>query len=165
MLKKIAYGISALAVVGTVFAVSANKQQAPLTSEMKAYVVKHDARGHEVLTTSANAEPGQTIEYQLVYANYGNSPLKSMAVTGPIPANTSYVPNSSSTRVRSNLTVSIDGARTFEREPVRRQQRMPDGRMAMVTIPPSKYTHVRWNAADPLHAGSKQTFNYRVKVK
>lgn len=165
MLKKLAYGVSALAVLGTVFAVSAYKQPAPLTSHMKAYVVKYDARGKEVMTTARQAEPGQTIQYQLVYANNGRSPLNSLAVTGPIPPNTSYIPNSSNTRARSNFTVSIDGARTFEREPVKRQKRMPDGRMATVVIPPSQYTHVRWNVADPLTAGGKQAFNYRVTVK
>ena len=165
MLKKLAYGLSALAVVGSVFVVSAYNAPAPLTSEMRAFVVKHDAKGHEVLTTAKLAEPGQTIQYQMVYSNNTDDSLQSMAVTGPIPANTTYVPDSATTRVRASHTVSIDGARTFEREPVLRKKRMPDGRMAQVVIPTSKYTHIRWNVKDSLSARSKQVFSYRVQVK
>lgn len=165
MLKKLAYGISALAVVGTVVAVSANKQSAPLTSEMQAFVVKHDARGKEVMTTSKQAEPGQVVQYQLTYSNQSNKAFNSLAVTGPIPPNTAYVAGSSKTKVSSVLSVSVDGGRTFEREPVKRQKRMPNGQVVTVIVPAEKYTHVRWNVKDSLSAGSRQLFNYRVKVK
>ncbi len=165
MLKKLAYGISALAVIGTVMAVSANKQPAPLNSEMRAYVVGYDSRGNEVLTNSREAEPGQVIQYQLTYTNNGNKPFQSLAVTGPIPPNTQYVADSSSTHARASLSVSIDGGRTFEREPVKRQKRLANGQVVSEIISPSKYTHVRWNVADKLHAGTQQMFNYRVHVK
>jgi len=165
MIKKVAYTLAYfLGAIGSVAAVAANKTQSPLTSEMTAFVVHKDAAGKEKLKAAKSAEPGQTIQYQLTYKNKGQGVLKGLAVTGPIPANTHFLAKSTHTKVNSDVVVSIDGGKTYEKEPVKRLKVMSDGEKKMVTVPADKYTHVRWKTKSALNAGGKQVFSYRVKV-
>jgi uncharacterized repeat protein (TIGR01451 family) len=164
MLKRFAYSFAFFAVAGSVAAIAANQQRSPLSSDMKAFVVNVDSKGHEVLRAAKQAEPGQTIQYQLTYANHGKKSLKGLVVTGPIPSHTHYLANTAKTKVNSARLVSIDGGKTFEKEPVKRQQKMANGKVKTVVIPASKYTHIRWTANSPLNASGKQVYTYRVKV-
>lgn len=164
MIKKIAYTLAFAGAMASVASVAANKAQSPLSSEMKAFVVKQVANGKEKLTTVKSAEPGQTIQYQLTYKNKGKSALKGLTVTGPVPANTHFLPKSAHTKVKSELLVSIDGGKTYEKEPVKRLKKMPDGSKKRVIIPAEKYTHIRWKTKSALTSGGKQVFSYRVKV-
>ncbi len=164
MIKKITYTLAFLAAVGSVAGVSASKVKSPLSSEMKAFVVSKTASGKEKLSSATSAEPGQTIQYQLTYKNNGEGALKGLTVTGPVPANTHYLAKSSQTQVKSEVLVSIDGGKTYEREPVKRMQVMADGSKKMVVIPAEKYTHIRWKTKSALQPGGKQLFSYRVKV-
>ena len=164
MLKKIAYTMAFVGALGSVAAVAANKIQSPLSSEMKAFVVQTNGSGKEQLKSLKTAEPGQTIQYQLTYKNKGEGALKGLTVTGPIPTNTHFLAKSTRTKVKSELVVSIDGGKTYEKEPVKRMKKMPDGSKKLVVIPADKYTHVRWETKSALKSGGKQVFNYRVKV-
>ncbi|MEE9302167.1 MAG: hypothetical protein V3U84_00130 [Thiotrichaceae bacterium] len=164
MFKKIAYTLAFIGALGSVAAVAANKAQSPLSSEMKAFVVQKDATGKEKLMAVKSAEPGQTIQYQLTYQNKGKGALKGLTVTGPVPANTHFLGKSTHTKVKADLVVSIDGGKTYEKEPVKRMKAQADGSKKMVVIPADKYTHVRWKTKSALQSGSKQVFNYRVKV-
>lgn len=164
MLKKIGYSLVSLVIVGSVAAFAANKQQAPLNTDMKAFVVTVDAKGKEVLQAAKRAEPGQVIQYRITSKNSGEQALKGLKAVGPIPANTRYVGQSAYTNIKSNLQVSIDGGKIFEKEPVKRQKTMPNGSVETVIIPTSQYTHVRWTANDALASGSQHVYNYRVKV-
>jgi len=60
--------------------------------------------------------------------------------------------------------VSIDGGKTFEKEPVTRQKKMADGTVKKVVIAADKYTHIRWKASDALVSKGQQQYTYRVKV-
>ncbi len=164
MFKQIAYTLAFVGALGSVAAVAASKAQSPLSSEMKAFVVQKDASGHEKLQAAKSAEPGQTIQYQLTYKNNGKSALKALTVTGPVPANTHFLAKSMNTKVSSNRVVSIDGGKTYEKEPVKRMKKMADGSKKMVVVPAGKYTHVRWKAKNGLKSGGKQVFSYRVTV-
>ena len=161
--KKFAYTMLLVGAIGSVTAVAANKVKAPITSEMKAFVVETDAAGHEKLL-SKQAEPGQTIQYQLTYKNHSQGSIKGLTITGPIPANTHYLAKSTTTAVKSELVVSIDGGKTYEKEPVKRMKKMSDGTKKWVVIPADQYTHIRWKTKNALKSGAKQVFNYRVKV-
>ena len=164
MFKKIAYGLVFMGAMGSVASLAAKKAQSPLSSEMKAFVVKKDKSGREKLVTVKSAEPGQTIQYQLIYKNQSQSTLKGLTVTGPVPANTHFLAKSMKTRVKSQRVVSINGGKTFEKEPVTRLKVMKDGSKKVVTIPAEQYTHVRWKTKSALKSGSQQVFSYRVKV-
>lgn len=164
MLKKIGYSLVSLAIVGSVAAFAASQQSSPLNTNMKAFVVTVDAKGKEKLQTAKRAEPGQVIQYQITSTNAGKQQLKGLMAVGPIPAHTRYVGQSAYTKTKANMQVSIDGGKTFEKEPVKRKQTMPDGSVKMVIIPADQYTHIRWQAKDALVSGSKHVYNYRVKV-
>lgn len=164
MFKKIGYSLASLVIIGSVAAFAANKQQSPLSTDMAAYVVTVDAKGNETLRAAKKAEPGEVIQYQITSTNSGEQALKGLKAVGPIPANTRYVGQSAYTETRSNLHVSIDGGKTFEKEPVKREKKMPDGSVETVIIPASQYTHIRWTATDALTSGGQHIYNYRVKV-
>ena len=164
MLKKAIYAATFAAVAGSVVFVSASKQEPMLSSHMKAYVISVDAKGKELKQVKKKATPGQTIQYDLTYANNSEKSFKGLVVTGPIPANTHYLANTASTQVSAMRLVSIDGGKTFEKEPVKRQQKMADGTLKTVVIPATKYTHIRWKASDTLVSKGQQQYTYRVKV-
>lgn len=165
MIKKVALlcGLAAISAAITVSVVA--KDKPTLVSSMQAYLVKTNAQGKEYRQPAKQTEPGQILEYNLSYVNQMRKPLSGLVVSGPIPANTSYVANSASTAIASDLLVSIDGGATFEREPVRRQMKMPNGQMKTVIIPAEKYTNVRWNVKQPIQPNGNQLYAYRVKVK
>jgi uncharacterized repeat protein (TIGR01451 family) len=164
MLKKAIYAASIAAVAGSVFFVSASKQEPMLSSHIKASVVTVNAQGKESMRVMKQAAPGQTIQYDLTYANNTDKAFKGLVVTGPIPAHTHYLANTATTGVSAMRLVSIDGGKTFEKEPVKRQRKMADGSIKTVVIPASKYTHIRWKASDALTSNSQQQYTYRVKV-
>jgi len=165
MFKKVALALCIVTVsAGVVFNVTA-KNKPTLVSNMQAYLVKTNAQGKEYRQPAKQTEPGQIIEYNLTYTNEMKKPLSGLVVSGPIPANTAYVGHSAKAGVPSELLVSIDGGATFEREPVRRQQKMPNGVMKTVIIPAEKYTNLRWKVKQPIAALGRQLYTYRVKVK
>jgi uncharacterized repeat protein (TIGR01451 family) len=164
MLKKAIYATSIVAVAGSVFFVSAGKQEPMLSSQMKASVVTINAEGKESMRVMKQAAPGQTIQYDLTYANNSDKSFKGLVVTGPVPAHTHYLANTATTGVSAMRLVSIDGGKTFEKEPVKREKKMADGRVKTVVISASKYTHIRWKASDTLVSKGQQQYTYRVKV-
>ena len=136
-----------------------------LVSNMQAYLVQKTAEGKEYRTPARQTIPGQILEYNLTYTNQMKKPLSGLIVSGPIPANTTYVAGSAKTQVPHSLLVSIDGGATFESEPVRRSKRQANGEMKTYIVPPEKYTNIRWKVAQPISSLGKQLYSYRVKVK
>jgi len=165
MLKKIAIALCLVAVSAGVMFNATAKDKPTLVSNMQAYLVKMNAEGKEYRQPAQQTEPGQVLEYNLTYTNQMKKPLSGLVVSGPIPANTMYVGQSAKTGVPADLLVSIDGGATFEAEPVRRQERMPNGQMKTVIVPAEKYTNLRWNVKQPISGLGKQLYSYRVKVK
>ncbi|MCB1619132.1 MAG: DUF11 domain-containing protein [Thiothrix sp.] len=161
-----AYLMLAASIVAGGFAIANSQTRAaPLQNTLQAYLVSADQQGREILQPTREVEPGQLIEYQLTYANTGNSALRDVVVTGPIPAATAYMPQSARTQAKAQLQVSIDNGRTFESEPVRRMITDKNGRKVEVIIPPSEYSHVRWIMKEPLQAGMTRQFAYRSMVE
>lgn len=164
MLKRAIYAVTFAAVAGSVVMVSASKNEPMLSSHMQASVVTVNAQGKEVMRDMKEVAPGQTIQYKLTYSNNSDKAFKGLVITGPVPTNTHYLANTARTKVSSNRLVSIDGGKTFEKEPVKRQQKMADGTVKTVIIPADKYTHIRWKANDALVSKGQQQYTYRVKV-
>ena len=164
MLKRAIYAITFAAVAGSVVMVSASKNEPMLSSHMQASVISVDAEGKESMREMKEVSPGQTIQYNLTYSNNSDNAFKGLVVTGPVPVNTHYLANTAATQVGSERLVSIDGGKTFEQEPVKRQKRMADGTLKTVIISANKYTHIRWKASDALVSKGQQQYTYRVKV-
>jgi uncharacterized repeat protein (TIGR01451 family) len=165
MLKKLALGLCLVTVsAGVMFSVTA-KSKPSLVSDMQAYMVKTNAEGKEYRQPAKQTEPGSILEYNLSYTNQMEKSLTGLIVSGPIPANTSYIGRSAKAGVDADLLVSIDGGASFESEPVHRQKRMANGKMQTVVIPAEKYTNIRWKVKQPIQGYGKQLYSYRVKVK
>ena len=163
-------GLASLAIAASLiaggFAIAKTQSQpSPLQNSMAAYIVGMDSAGNEFLQEASQVAPGQTIEYALTYSNVGDSALKDIVVTSPIPASTAYIGQSAFTPANATLQVSIDGGSTFESEPVVRIVTDANGKEVEQIIPPHKYTHVRWQMKQPLNAGETQQFALRSLVK
>lgn len=161
---KVAYllvsGTIALSAVSTIAA-----GNDPLQIDMSAYAITLDANGREVATKTVDVDPSQTVEFRASYKNITASPLSGVVVTGPIPASTQYQPNTAKSPVAADFEVSIDAGKTFEGEPVTRMVKNEAGKLVEVTIPASKYTHVRWVPKSQIPGNAEQVYSYRVKVK
>lgn len=167
MIKKTSILAAALAcalLTTGIAAVQAEATSSPLQSSMQAFVIGQGQDGKETAQPAQEVEPGQTIEYKLDYTNTGKTALKGLAITGPIPNATHYLGSTAATQADSSFTVSIDGGKTFENEPVKRMVENEQGKKVEKVIPPSEYTHVRWTLNQPLKAGETQSFRYRSLV-
>lgn len=160
----IAATLSCILLTAGIAAVNAETSPSPLQSSMQAFVITQGQDGKEASQPAQEVEPGQVVEYRLDYSNVGQKALKGIAVTGPIPDATHYMDATASTKADSNFTVSIDGGKTFESEPVKRMVENEQGKKVEKIIPPSEYTHVRWTLKQPLQAGETQSFRYRSLV-
>lgn len=145
------------------FAASAEAEDGPLEGEMKAFVVTEGEEGEEVLTETGKVEPGQTIEYRLVYENTSEDALQNVSITGPIPENTDYIAGSAASEFLGKPVFSIDDGTSFQPEPVTYTKTLPDGTEKEAVATPDMYTHVRW-VVDRF-APSTVRFTYRVKVE
>ncbi|MGQ7845574.1 hypothetical protein ACUNV4_13910 [Granulosicoccus sp. 3-233] len=155
---------SLLAASTFVFA-SVSLAEGPVSGHISAYTVTVDADGKEIIQPTAEARPGELMEYRLIFVNNGKSEVSGMSIVDPIPANTTFVSDSANSNAESRFEVSVDGGRTFESEPVLRIETQADGSQKQVVIPPSQYTHVRWAAVETLDGeGGTQQYAYRVTV-
>jgi len=136
----------------------------PLKSTLEAYIVKKDKKGKEVFQKTQDAAPGEIVEYRLIYQNTGKTVLSNLVVNGPIPNHTKFIGDSAITKVSHDFLVSIDYGKTWEKEPVKRVEKLKNGKEKTIIIPPEKYTNVRWLSNDPIKPNSIQTYIYRVKI-
>ena len=137
----------------------------PVTGEIKVFVVSTDDAGNEVVKEAQETEPGQVMEFRIVFTNNGEENVRGVQVVDPIPQNTLFLADSHQADVPASFEVSIDGGESFELEPVTRIETQDDGSQKEVVIPPSQYTHVRWLAKEELISnGGQHSFAYRVTV-
>lgn len=138
----------------------------PVSGQIQAFIVSVGSDGTENITEAKVTEPGQIMEFQIVFTNNGASDVSGIQVVDPIPENTLYIGDSHRADVTAAFQVSIDGGTTFEPEPVIRIETLSDGTSKEVVVSPDKYTHVRWLAEDELDSnGGQHKFAYRVAVK
>jgi len=93
---------------------------------MQAFVVETED-DKETLKEASKVEPEQLVEYQMTYVNKGEASINGLTVVGPVPEGTEYVSDTANADVSSLLKVSIDGGKTFESEPVIRQETKSSG--------------------------------------
>lgn len=160
-LKPLILGFALLpAAAGLAFA------KGPVSGHIEAYIVSTGSDGTEQMIKAKETEPGQVMEFQIVFTNNGEKDVYGIQVVDPIPPNTLFVEDSHRADVPAAFEVSIDGGVTFEPEPVVRTETTLDGTVKEVIIPPEEYTHVRWLASDELNSdGGKHKYTYRVTVK
>ena len=117
------------------------------------------------LQGNVTVQPGDVIRYTVTGANTGSRPTTNLVVTQPIPKQTAYVLNSSSTiKSTATVTYSIDNGKTFVAKPTV-QVKLADGKVETRPAPAEVYTHVRWKFTDAIAAKSTVGAVYQVRVK
>ena len=115
--------------------------------------------GKEVLGPAEQAHPGDVIEYRAEYKNEGAQPVKQLAATLPIPKGTEYL---SKTALPQQLLASLDG-HNYAPVPLRRRERLADGREVLREVPLSEYRSLRWTLGT-LDARRSRAVTARVRV-
>jgi len=118
------------------------------------------SQGKEVLVPADKAQPGELIEYRALYRNDGKSDARGLMATLPIPLGTQYVPNSALPR---GVEASLDG-RTFAAVPLKRMEKLPDGRAVEREVPVAEYRALRWPLG-ALPAKQSRTVTARVRIE
>src|SRR5262245_7766359 len=118
------------------------------------------SQGKEVLVPADKAHPGELIEYRALYRNDGKGEARGLMATLPIPLGTQYVPGSALPRV---VQASLDG-RSFAPAPLKRVEKLPDGRTVEREVPVAEYRALRWPLG-ALPAKQSRTVTARVRIE
>ncbi len=116
------------------------------------------------LKDGTQVAPGYRILYTVDLTNHGTQEARNPMALGPIPAGTTYVPGTASTRPGISVEYSIDGGKTFAAKPVM-TVKGKDGVEQAVPAPPDRYTTIRWTWGAPLPAGASASVSYQVQVR
>lgn len=144
------------------------KVQLRLTADKK--MVQKDAAGKDKVTWvslqgNVTVQPGDVLRYTVTGANNGSRPATNLVVTQPIPKQTAYVLNSSSTiKSTATVTYSIDNGKTFVATPTV-QVKLANGKVETRPAPAEIYTHVRWKFTDAIATKATIGAVYQVRVK
>lgn len=121
-------------------------------------VVRPD--GKTGLDAAAGAQPGDTIEYRVVYRNTSRGAAKNVIATLPVPAGgLAYLPSSAQPKA---VLASLDG-QAFAPVPLMRKVTLPDGTLSVQRVPASEYRALRWQLGD-LPAGTGVTVSARMRL-
>lgn len=139
--------------------VAAEVAAAPLQLDLDVYLVvleERDGEPIEVRSPALEVAPGALLEWWLRARNDSGERLGSVALDLPIPAGTTYLPESAwlarltddgdlvaADDVAHELEFSADDAATFALEPLVRVLTREDGAAVEEIVPVEAYTHVR----------------------
>ncbi len=115
--------------------------------------------GKESLVSADKAKPGEVIQYEAVYQNATQSPVKNIAATVPIPAGLVLVEGSAKPPAAE---ASLDG-KTFAPVPLTREVKNEAGVMEKKPVPLAEYRALRW-VINELPAGKAETVLLRARV-
>lgn len=144
------------------FAVQAFAQQSNgISSVLEVYRITVNEEGDEIATETTEVTPGDLIEYRLTYTNNLDNSITQLMPILPIPVGMEYELNSASPNAEG-ASLSNTG-NTFQRLPLTRQVRQPDGTTAEEMVPSREYRRLRW-LVPSLDAGEQVILVARVKV-
>lgn len=126
---------------------------------LQAFQVVTSDKGGETLVPTAQAQPGDTIEYQVTYQNHGKNVAKAVAATLPVPEGAMvYLDGSAAPKA---VQASLDG-KQFAPVPLTREV-VRQGRRSIEPVPPTEYRFLRWDLGD-LAPGKATTVTSRMRV-
>lgn len=108
----------------------------------------------------AKAVPGSEVIYTTRFTNQGKQPAGNIAITNPVPENTSYVGGSAFGN-NTAITYSLDG-KTYA-TPDKLTVKTPEGRQRPAL--PAEYSHIRWTYQGDLPVGKTGEVGFRVLIK
>ena len=117
------------------------------------------SQGKEARLPADQAEPGDVIEYKATYTNQGNSAVRDLQATLPVPAGLEYLPKSAQP---VKLFASLDG-KTFAPVPLTRRVKLAGGKTVVREVPAAEYRALRWSIGS-LAANSARTVAARMRV-
>lgn len=126
---------------------------------LQAFQVVAQDKGGEKLVPATQAEPGDTIEYQVTYQNNGKAPAKAVMATLPVPEGAmAYLDGSAAPKA---VQASLDG-KGFAPLPLTREV-VRGGKRVVETVPTSEIRFLRWELGD-LAPGKAATVTSRMRV-
>lgn len=129
-------------------------------AEQEVEVKLPSGKTEKKLQAVAKAVPGSEVIYTTRFANQGKQAAGNIAVTNPVPENTSYVAGSAFGD-NTTITFSLDG-KTFN-TPDKLKIKTPDGKERSAV--PTEYTAIRWTYKGELSVGKTGEVGFRVKIK
>jgi uncharacterized repeat protein (TIGR01451 family) len=111
------------------------------------------------LVPTAEAQPGDTIEYQVTYRNTGTAPARDVMATLPVPdGGMRYLADSAAP---AGVQASVDG-KQFAAVPLTRTV-VRNGKPVTETVPAAEYRFLRWPLGE-LAPGSSSTVTSRMRL-
>ncbi len=148
-------GLSSIALAIT----DAVAESGQVTAKLSAFKVIKTPKGEEKLKPTQRVNPGDIVEYQVVYRNQGRDSAKQLLATLPVPKGMSYLPSDT---YPAKPQASLDGKR-YASMPLMHWVRLPDGSLVQREVPYSQYRSLQWNLGN-LEVGSETTVRARVRV-
>jgi len=129
-----------------------------VSAELHAFKVVATATGPKLVPT-AEALPGDTIEYQVTYRNGGTTPARDVLATLPVPkGGMAYVADSASP---ARVMASLDG-KQYAPVPLTRTV-VREGKQVTETVPATEYRFLRWQLGE-LAPGRSATVSSRMRL-
>ncbi|AFZ58486.1 hypothetical protein H6G54_06140 [Anabaena cylindrica FACHB-243] len=145
-----------------------NQSQLQLQLVAEKQVETQDQQGNkikkwEALKNQAVVKPGDVLLYTLKGENKSDRQLKNLTLNQPIPKQMSYVLKSINTSSNTTITYSIDGGRTFVKNPTIKVT-LPNGTVETKPAPATAYTNIRLQVPT---IAAKTTFKatYQTQVR
>lgn len=152
-------------VFGLSMSVGVFATQGPLQGNIEAFKVVAQDDGREAFLPADEVLPKDTIEYRLTYANTGDTALRNIAVTDPVPQGTAYVIRTATRPENGDVMFSIDEGKSYHAWPVRVKKTTADGQEVWVDATPDMVTHIQWSIDGVFEPKTEITFTYRAIVK
>jgi uncharacterized repeat protein (TIGR01451 family) len=108
------------------------------------------------------ALPGDTLRYQITFANSQPRALLRVVFNNPIPKGLTLIPGTVSLSVPGKVDYSIDGGVTYVDQPVVTVTQ--NGQRLQRPAPPELYTNIRWSVAGSVPPNGSATARYEVRV-
>lgn len=130
-----------------------NEAKQPVSINLSAYQILTNQKGEISSQPVTKVKPNDVIEYRATYTNNTTTPIKNLAATLPIPADTQFLAKSSPAAAQA----STDGA-NFAAIPLKRKVGSQT-----VNVPLQEYRALRWTIAE-IPPGKSVTVTAQTRV-
>jgi len=118
----------------------------------------------DVPSGPVSAEPGDVLEYRLVFRNRERTAIRRVVLANPIPTGVTYVSGSARmTRGSATAEYALSLSGPFSAAPTVPVSQ-PDGSTVTVPAPPERYAAVRWVVSSPVAGLDSVTALFQVRV-
>ena len=108
--------------------------------------------------------PGDTIEYQVIARNSGDTEMTDPTIIDPIPQGVEYITGSAKGE-NCRILFSVDNGLKYSVWPVMITATTPNGTKIEREATKDEVTHIKWLVREPIPAGGQKILSFRVKLK